>query len=167
MSVLSYVHLLAAVLYLGAMLFVGALLAPVARRLREEPGAGEALAHVVAVAHPVALGALGLLIIGGAAMLTDLKVALGQRYFTELFATLAPKLLVVFIAALLNSYQFFGVGLRLTRAAAGADGDRPPADSERPAAVLAAAARLQSCAWGGAILGGLAIYLGLVMRGGG
>jgi hypothetical protein len=100
-------------------------------------------------------------------MLTDLKVALGERYFTELFATLGPKLLVVFVAALLNSYQFFGVGLRLTRAVAGADGDRLSAGGERIPAVLAPAARLQSCAWGGAILGGLAIYLGLVMRGGG
>ena len=104
-----------------------------------------------------------MLIITGAAMLTDLKAALGGRYFSQLFSTLGPKLLVVFILALLNSHQFFGLGLRLTRSMVEAAGGQEVIVDDRIAAKLMLVGRLERCAWIGAVLGGAALYLGLAM----
>ena len=123
-----------------------------------------AIGQMVKIVHPILLGALGLLIMSGAAMLTDLKAALGTRYFSQLFVTLGPKLLLVFILALLNSYQFFGLGLPLTRSIAEA-ADRPEGISpERMEGLLARVGRLQGCAWTAAGLSGAAVVLGLALR---
>ena len=159
----AYLHLMAAVLYLGGMAFVGGLLIPVARRLRGGRKTVEAIGHLVKIVHPVSLAALGLLIMTGAIMLTDLKIALGGRYFSQLFATLGPKLLVVFVLALLNSYQFFGLGLRLTRSIAQEAEGQTAVTEEQVAAMLPTVGRLQRCAWTSIALGAAAVYLGLAM----
>jgi uncharacterized membrane protein len=163
MSFLPYAHLLAALLYVGGMVCVAGLLIPVARRLPEGQRAIRAVVQLIAILHPVLLASLGVLIVTGAAMLTDLKVALGSRYFSQVFTTLGPKLLVVFILALLNAYQFFGLGLRLSRSTA-TDGERSVATTDGQTAVInATVGKLQWCAWVGAALGGVAVYLGLAM----
>jgi uncharacterized membrane protein len=162
-SPLPYLHLVVAFLYLSGMVFVGGFLIPAARRYQEARQTLQSIARVITVVHPISLASLGLLIITGAAMLTDLKAALGGRYFSHLFSTLGPKLLVVFILALLNSYQFFGLGLRLTRSMVdGAERQEGMAD-DRIAAGLMLVGRLQRCTWIGAALGGAALYLGLAM----
>jgi len=163
MPPLPYLHLVVAFLYLSGMVFVGGFLIPTARRF---PGARQTLqtiSRVITVVHPISLASLGVLIITGAAMLTDLKAALGSRYFIHLFSTLGPKLLVVFILALLNSYQFFGVGLRLTRSMVEDARGQGVVEDDRIAAGLMLVGRLQRCAWIGAALGGAALYLGLAM----
>jgi len=163
MSPLPYLHLVVAFLYLSGMVFIGGFLIPAARRF---PGARQTLqsiARVITVVHPISLASLGVLIITGAAMLTDLKAALGSRYFIHLFSTLGPKLLVVFILALLNSYQFFGLGLRLTRSMVEDAGGQEVVEDDRIATALMQVGRLQRCAWIGAALGGAALYLGLAM----
>jgi uncharacterized membrane protein len=163
MPPLPYLHLVLAFLYLSGMVFVGGFLIPAARRF---PGARQTLqsiARVITVVHPISLASLGVLIITGAAMLTDLKAALGSRYFIHLFSTLGPKLLVVFILALLNSYQFFGLGLRLTRSMGEDARGQVVVEDDRIAAGLLLVGRLQRCAWIGAALGGAALYLGLAM----
>ena len=163
MSPLPYLHLVVAFLYLSGMVFVGGFVIPAARRYQEARQTLQSIARVITVVHPISLAALGLLIITGAAMLTDLKAALGGRYFSHLFSTLGPKLLVVFILALLNSYQFFGLGLRLTRSMVdGAERQEGMTDGQ-VAAALVQVNRLQRCAWISAALGGAALYLGLAM----
>lgn len=163
MSFVPYLHLLAALLYLGGMIFEGGLLVPMARRLRGAQKTVATIGHLVKILHPVSLASLGLMIMTGAAMLTDLKVALGGRYFTQLFAFLGPKLLVVFLLALLNSYQFFALGLRLTRSVAQEVEGQVAVTDEEMATMIPTVDRLQRCAWAGAALGGAAVYLGLAM----
>ncbi|MBF8297593.1 MAG: hypothetical protein HW395_250 [candidate division NC10 bacterium] len=163
MTLLPYLHLVLALLYLSGMVFVGGFLIPAARRFGEGQRTLQSIAQVIKVVHPISLASLGLLIITGAAMLTDLKAALGGRYFSQLFSTLGPKLLVVFILALLNSYQFFGLGLRLTRSMVKDAGGQEVVEDDRIATALMQVGRLQRCAWIGAALGGAALYLGLAM----
>jgi uncharacterized membrane protein len=163
MSPVPYLHVVLAVLYMGGMLFIGAFLIPAARRFREARRTLESIAQVVRVVHPISLASLGLLILSGAAMLTDLKAALGDRYFGQLFSTLGPKLLLVFILALLNSYQFFGLGLRLTRSAAEVGHGHGAMADDQAAARFILVGRLQRCAWIGASIGGAALYLGVAM----
>ena len=157
MPPLPYLHLVVAFLYLSGMVFVGGFLIPAARQTLQS------IARVITVVHPISLASLGVLIITGAAMLTDLKAALGGRYFSQLFSTLGPKLLVVFVLALLNSYQFFGLGLRLTRSMVQDAGGQEVVGGDRIAAGFMLVGRLQRCAWIGAALGGAALYLGLAM----
>ena len=164
MSVLSYLHLVLALLYLGGMVFTGGVLIPSARGLRDGRKSLQATSQMVKVVHPVLLGSLGLLILTGAAMLTTLKAALGDRYFSQLFATLGPKLLVVFILALLNSYQFFGLGLPLSRSISEVADEPMRMPQERMTALLTLMGRLQGCAWAAAALGGVAGVLGLALR---
>ena len=164
MSVLSYLHLVLALLYLGGMVFTGGVLIPSARGLRDGRKSLRATSQVVKVLHPVLLGSLGLLILTGAAMVTSLKAALGDRYFSQLFATLGPKLLVVFILALLNSYQFFGLGLPLSRSIPEVTEGPMRMPQERVTAMLTLMGRLQGCAWAAAALGGVAGVLGLALR---
>jgi len=164
MSGLPYLHVVSALIYLGGMVFIAGLLVPSARRLGEAGRTLQTIGQAVKIVHPVLLASLGLLIVTGAAMLTNLKAALGSRYFSQLFAALGPKLLVVFILALLSSYQFFRLGLLLTRSMAEeAEGPlRMPPD--RMAALLRLVGRLQGCAWTAAALGGVVAALGLVLR---
>ncbi len=163
MTFVPYLHLVAGLFYLGGMIFIAGLLIPAARRLRDARRIVQAIGHLVKIVHPTSLAALGLLIMTGAVMLTDLKVALGSRYFSELFAILGSKLLAVFVLALLNSYQFFGLGLGLARSVAQEAEGHEAVSEEQTAAMLTKIGRLQRCAWVGAALGGVAIYLGLAM----
>jgi len=164
MSGLPYLHLVLALLYLGGMVFIGGVLIPSARGLRDGGKSLQATSQMVKVVHPVLLGSLGLLILTGAAMLTTLKAALGGRYFSQLFATLGPKLLVVFMLALLNSYQFFGLGLPLSRSIPKVTDEPMRMPQERMTALLTLMGRLQGCAWAAAALGGVAGVLGLALR---
>ena len=163
MSGLSYLHLASALIYFGGMVFTGGLLIPSARRLPEPRMTLQTIGQVIKIVHPVLLASLGFLIMTGAAMLTNLKAALGNLYFSRLFATLGPKLLVVFILALLNSYQFFRLGLPLTRSMAEGEEGARIADA-RAAEMLVLVSRLQGCAWAAAALGGAAVALGLALR---
>ncbi len=163
-SPLPYLHLVSALVYVGGMVFTGGLLIPAARRLQEGRGTLAVIGQVVKILHPILLACLGLLIMTGAVMLTNLKVTLGDRYFGRVFSTLGPKLLVVFVLALLNSYQFFGLGLRVTRSLAEEPVGPVGMPLERIGAMLPLVARLQWCAWIGAVLGGAVVYLGLVME---
>ena len=158
-----YLHLVAGLLYLGGMLFIGGLLIPAARRLREGRSTLLIIAHLIKIVHPISLALLGLLIMTGASMLTDLKIALGGRYFSHLFATLGPKLLVVFVLALLNTYQFFGPGLCLTRSIAQEAEEQTAVTEEQVTAMLLMVGRLQRCAWTGFALGAVAAYLGVAI----
>ena len=164
MSCLAYLHLVSALIYVGGMVFTGGLLISSARRLRDVESTLQAISQVIKIVHPVLLGALGLLIMTGAAMLTNLKATLGSRYFSQLFGTLGPKLLVVFILALLNTYQFFRLGLPLTRSLTEAAEGPVAISQERMAAMLTLVGRLQACAWTAAVLGGAAGALGLALR---
>ncbi len=161
---LPYLHLLSALIYLGGMVFIGGFLVPSARRLGEAGRTLEAIGQVLKIVHPILLGSLGLLIITGAAMLTSLKAALGSRYFSQLITTLGPKLFVVFILTLLSSYQFFRLGLPLSRST----GEEAQAPLKMPregmSALLKLVGRLQGCAWTAAALGGVAGALGLALR---
>ena len=163
-SPLPYAHLVLALVYVGGMAFTGGLLIPAARRLREPVAALEWTGQAIKILHPILLACLGLSIMTGAGMLTELKVVLGGRYFDHVFSTLGPKLLVVFILALLNSYQFFGLGLPLSRSIPEVAEGPTGMPQEQMTALLTLMGRLQRCAWAAAVLAGVAGVLGLALR---
>jgi uncharacterized membrane protein len=162
------IHVTAAGLALGGMAFFGGIYIP---RLRRSAGTkpGEAARLVVAgmrAFHPFYLACLGVLIVSGGLYLTRLKIGLGAEYFPRLVKLLGTKLLLVFVVAMLSSYQCFAVGVPLERSLpADGEGNGSPAAAkpdvlQRQASMLG---RLQWCALANTVLLIAIIALGLAM----
>lgn len=155
-----YVHILAACLFEGGMAFFWLLLGSLRRRLSPEAFAGEAVA-ILRFYHPFILACMGLLILTGAWYLTGLKMAMGPS-FGRLFVPLGLKLAVVFLLVVGMSFQFFALGLRLTRGLGPAGDGRPigPTTEERLRLLRA----LERVNLANLLLGLLAILFGLVLN---
>ncbi len=161
------VHVTAAGLALGGMAFFGGIFIPRVRRAAAggpESGTRLIVAGMRAF-HPFYLACVGVLIVSGGFYLTRLKVGLGAEYFPQLLAVLGTKLLLVFVLAMLASYQCFGVGLPLERSLLPPEADRASAvrDPDLVRRQAAMVARLQRCALANVALLVAIMYLGLSM----
>ncbi len=156
---LLYLHLLATVVYLGGLVTVGGILLPVMGKVSDRRQGREMVIRVIRIFHPVSLLCLGVLVITGASSLTGFKVRWGLRYFVDLYSILGPKLLLVFVLILVSTYQFFGVGLRLSRMWEG-EGEGRPADPMRVGRLFR---HLTICVWVNVLLTVAVVYLGLVL----
>ncbi len=116
---LVQLHLAALVVYVGTCLYVLAVALPVALRKPDAETQRRSLARSFRVLNPVAIGALGVALITGAARLTDLKAALGPRFFTTLAAPLTLKLALAFLLINVATYIAFGLAHRVVRAELG------------------------------------------------
>jgi len=157
--VLAALHLLAAALYLGGSLTLGAAVLP-AFRGEADTGKRATLARILRVAHPLSLACLGVLVLTGAAGVTALKDRYAGEFAARWFGLLGLKLLLVFVLLLLASYEFFGLGLRLTRAvareAAGEGGFAPGVHARM-------VARLQTVALVNGLLAAAASAVGMLL----
>jgi uncharacterized membrane protein len=154
-----YLHILGACLYAGALAFFGLLAASLRRRLAPAEFAGEMTA-VVRFYHPFILVCMGVLILTGAWYLTGLKVAMGPRFGT-IFVPLGLKLATVFLMVMGMSFQFFALGLRLTRGTGAAGNGRPlAAGTEERLRLIRALERTNLV---NLFLGLLAIFFGLAL----
>ncbi len=154
-----YAHILAACLFEGGMVFFGILLKSLRRRLSPEEFAGEATA-ILRFYHPFILTCMGVLILTGAWYLTGLKIAMGPA-FGRLFVPLGLKLAVVFLLMMGMSFQFFALGLRLTRGTGPAGDGRPiGATTEERLRLIGA---LEKANLANLALGLLAVLFGLVL----
>ena len=124
---LLYVHTVVAALFLGGMVLFQILLVSLRRRLSPAEYAGEAIS-ILRFYHPLLLLFMGLLILTGARNLTGLKTVMGLS-FGRLFFPLAFKLGGVFLLVMGMSFQFFVLGLRLTRGTGPAGNGRLLADT--------------------------------------
>lgn len=122
-----YGHLIFACFFEGGMLFFSLLLQSLRRRLSPEEFAGE-VTLILRFYQPFILICMGILIMTGAWYLTGLKMAMGPG-FGRLFVPLGMKLGTVFVLILGMSFQFFGLGLRLTRGMGPAGNGRPLGDT--------------------------------------
>jgi len=154
-----FAHVSAACLFVGAMVFFAFLMGSLRRRLSPEEFAGEAVA-ILRFYHPFILICMGVLIITGAWYLTGLKMAMGPA-FGRIFFPLALKLGTVFLLIMGMSFQFFALGLRLTRGLGPAGNGRPigPTTEER-LALLRAVVRVNM---GNILLGLIAVFFGLAL----
>ena len=157
---LLYAHLLAACLYEGALVFFWLLMRHLRRRLPPAEFAGE-VASILRFYHPFVLACMGVLIMTGAWYLTSLKMAMGPA-FGRLFVPLGLKLLAVFLMMMGISFQFFAVGLRLTRGTGPAGNGCPPdaATDERVRLLRT----LERANLANAVLALFAIFFGLALN---
>lgn len=159
------VHLTAAGLALGGMAFFGAIFIPRVQRAAAEDGRSGTRVIVAGMRafHPFYLACIGVSIISGGFYLTRLKAGLGADYFPRLLAVLGTKLLLVFILAMLASYQCFGVGLPLERSLVPPEESGTSPDPEMSRRQAGMVRRLQGCAWANVMLLVIIMYLGLSM----
>ncbi len=154
-----FVHILSACLFQGGMVFFAILLRSLRRRLSPEEFAGEAV-EILRFYHPFILACMGVLIITGAWQLTGLKAAMGAS-FGRLFIPLGLKLGFVFLLVLGMSFQFFALGLRLTRGTGPAGNGRPLSDTTEGTLQLIRAVERVNLV--NILLGLLAIFFGLAL----
>ena len=109
-TLLLYVHLLSMAAVVGGSLFMTFILTPLARKVLGERERMQLLAAVLKRFHPFLLLCYGLLLVSGAWMVTDVKIASGVNYFKTYGGILIWKLGLVFAALMVASYQFFGLG---------------------------------------------------------
>lgn len=118
-----YGHIIAACIFEGGMIFFGVLLINLKKRLTPDEFSGE-VAALLRFYHPFILICMGVLIMTGAWYLTGLKAAMGAN-FGRLFLPLGLKLAAVFVLVMGMSFQFFAIGLRLTRGTGPAGNGQP------------------------------------------
>ncbi|MDA0999340.1 MAG: hypothetical protein O2807_02320 [bacterium] len=154
-----YGHILAACLFEGGMVFFGILLANLKRRLTPEEFSGEVSA-LLRFYHPFSLICMGALILTGAWYLTGLKAAMGAN-FGRIFVPLGLKLLAVFALVMGMSFQFFAIGLRLTRGTGPAGNGKPLSTTLEDRLGLIRTLSITNTV--NAVIGLMAIFFGLAL----
>lgn len=154
-----YAHLAFACFFIGGMTFFSILVANLRKRLNPEEFAGEVVS-ILRFYHPFVLLCMGILIMSGAWYLTGVKVAMGPNFGT-IFVPLGLKLGSVFLIMMGLSFQFFGLGLRLTRGMGPAGNGRPPSDGTEERLRLIRAVEKANLT--NTLLALIAVFLGLSM----
>lgn len=108
-----WLHLAALAVYAAATAALMTIAVPRARRRSDAEQRLQLIASALRIYDPLAIAALGVLVVTGAFQLTGYKAALGPRFFASLGIALAWKLLFAFLLINLAAYAAFGVGHRL------------------------------------------------------
>jgi uncharacterized membrane protein len=113
------VHLAALGIYIAACVYLLVIVLPRAALASDPHIQRRRLASAFRVLNPVAIGALGVVLVTGAVRLTDVKAGLGAAFFTQIGLPLAAKLTLAFLVINVATYVAFGCGLRIVRAEQG------------------------------------------------
>jgi len=125
-NLLLWAHLCAMAAYFGAQFALIHMLLPAAQRAGHESARRAALIAGFRFYNPFVLAALGIVMITGAMMITDLKAGMMADYYSRVGRPLALKLLLAFVVIFLQTYLTFGLAFRIARqeeVAAHGDGD--------------------------------------------
>ncbi|MGH7950000.1 MAG: hypothetical protein ACREQF_12295 [Candidatus Binataceae bacterium] len=114
-NLLLWAHLCAMAAYFGAQFAVIYMLLPAAERAGDESARRAALITGFRFYNPFVLAALGLVLMTGAMMITDLKAGMQSDYFARIGRPLALKLLLAFLVIFLQTYITFGLAFRIGR----------------------------------------------------
>ncbi len=148
-----WIHVLALAVYAGATLDLVLVFLPAVDALDDPALRRRVLARGLRPYNVLSVGALGLLVLSGASMLTDLKGLLG-RDFARLLWPLAGKLALSFVLIQVGTYLAFGLAHRLVRAEQG----RLPIEPERQASIVR---RMRWTAWVALVLAAWTAWVGL------
>lgn len=150
-------HVLATATYVASTLALLLLLLPTARRETDPYAQRRLLARWLRRYNVASVGALGVLVITGASMVTDWKAMLGAD-FGRLVWRLAGKLALTFVLVNVATYVSFGIAHRLVVAELG----QLPIDAARQSGMLR---RMAGGAWLGLALALWTAWVGYRLRG--
>jgi len=110
-----WLHVVALVTYGGATLAVVVILLPAANALADPAARRTFLARGLRIYDPLAIAALGVLVMTGASNLTSYKEALRGAFFVRMGWLLVWKLVAAFFVIMVGTYITFGLGHRIVR----------------------------------------------------
>lgn len=110
-----WLHVLALVTYGGATLAVWVMVLPAARAVADRAARRTFLARCLRVYDPLAIAALGVLVMSGAINLTTYKDVLRGEFFARMGWLLVWKLTLAFLVVMIGTYITFGLGHRIVR----------------------------------------------------
>lgn len=119
-NALVFFHIVAVGVYLGATVLLGVAVETIGRRAVDASGRRQRFAELFRSYNPLAIGALGVVVMTGAWTLTPYKAALGAGYFAQVGSVLAGKLALAFAVILFATWVCFGICHRMVRADQGA-----------------------------------------------
>jgi len=131
MGIQSYLlilsHLVCWTLGMGCAFYFAFAAVPLANKLQGEERL-VALRRHAKFYHVTFLLTMSLMVVTGAIRLTDYKIVMGIKYFSDVSTVLIVKLLIFFAVYILAAYQSFGLGLRITGTGEKAMEDQVPAE---------------------------------------
>lgn len=110
-----WLHVVALVTYGGATLAVWAMVLPAANAVADIAARRTFLARCLRIYDPLAIAALGVLVMSGATNLTTYKEALRGEFFARMGWLLVWKLVLAFLVVMIGTYITFGLGHRIVR----------------------------------------------------
>ncbi len=110
-----WLHVLALVAYGGATLALWLMVLPAAKAVSDPSAARTVLARALRMYDPLAIAALGVLVMSGASNLTTYKDALRGEFFARMGWLLVWKLSLAFALVMVGTYITFGLGHRIVR----------------------------------------------------
>ena len=110
-----WLHVLALAVYGGATLALWVMVLPAAQAAGNPATARTVLARALRIYDPLAIAALGVLVMTGASNLTSYKEALRADFFDKMGWLLVWKLSLAFAVIMIGTYITFGLGHRIVR----------------------------------------------------
>jgi len=160
-EILAWLHLCSIAGYFGAQFAVIYMLMPAAERAGDEPKRRAALIAGFRFYDPFSIGTLGVAVISGAMLLTDLKASMKLDYFNRIGGPLSVKLALAFLLIFLQTYIAFGLAFRIGRQEeVAAHGDGEPFTVEQVDGMLR---RIRALIWGTIVLAAAIIFVSLIM----
>jgi len=113
-------HLLGVSVYFGATVFLAVAIETVGRNAPDAFRRRGRFAELFRIYDPLSIGALGVIVVTGAMMVTGYKEGLGDGYFVQLGRALAFKLSLAFTLIIMATWVSFGICHRIVNADLGA-----------------------------------------------
>ncbi len=110
-----WLHVVALATYGGATVALLAMVVPAAGAFSDPAATRTVLARALRVYDPLAIAALGVLVMTGAFNLTPYKDALRGEFFARVGWLLVWKLSLAFAVVMVGTYITFGLGHRIVR----------------------------------------------------
>lgn len=110
-----WLHVLALVAYGGATLALWLMVLPAAKAVNDPAASRTVLARALRMYDPLAIAALGVLVMSGASNLTTYKEVLRGEFFARMGWLLVWKLSLAFALVMVGTYITFGLGHRIVR----------------------------------------------------
>jgi len=110
-----WLHVLGLVTYGGATLGLLTLVLPAAQAVEGAVERRAVLTRALRVYDPLAIAALGIIVMTGAVNLTRYKDAMRGEFFAQMGWLLVWKLVLAFMVIMVGTYLTFGLGHRIVR----------------------------------------------------
>lgn len=115
-DLLPFAHMTAICVYIGATVLLAILTHTVGRDTEDPMVRRNRLVPVFKAYDPLAIAALGVVVMSGAYSVTGYKHRLGADYFTVFAGDLAVKLSLAFVMIIVATWLCFGICHRMVRA---------------------------------------------------